>query len=89
MTYPICGKCGSTNIVADAWAEWDSEAGDWSLRTVFDHTQCDDCASTDVEWKDGDPPEEEDDGDEDGTSGQDRDSYSDTQDRDSYSTEDE
>ncbi len=41
----ICGACGSTEIRADAYAEWDAETQDWVLRSIFDHKVCETCES--------------------------------------------
>ena len=27
----------------DAWGDWDVDAQEWVLRTVFDHAHCHDC----------------------------------------------
>ena len=40
---PTCCKCGSTNVVADAFAEWDVENQDWVLRATYDYHVCDEC----------------------------------------------
>lgn len=41
---PTCTECGSHDVKADAWAEWDAEKGDWVLSQVFDSTTiCEDC----------------------------------------------
>ena len=39
----LCGSCGSTDVSRDAWGEWDVEAQDWVLGTVFDHAHCHAC----------------------------------------------
>lgn len=44
----VCNRCGSDNVVKDAWAEWDPETQTWGLRTVFDYSICDDCGSEDI-----------------------------------------
>jgi len=36
----ICEKCGSTQVLRDAWAEWDVESQEWVLQNVFDHAVC-------------------------------------------------
>lgn len=41
----ICAECGSENVVADAWAEWDEYAQDWVLANVFDYEFCQACES--------------------------------------------
>ena len=47
MTKPkynyVCDECGSTNILRDAWAEWNVEKQDWVLSEYFDNTECGDC----------------------------------------------
>jgi hypothetical protein len=40
---PCCSRCGSANVLRDAWATWDAHAGDWVLSSVFDHAFCVDC----------------------------------------------
>ena len=42
----ICGKCGSDNVRADAYAAWDSEEGVWVLHTVYDERYCEVCDSS-------------------------------------------
>lgn len=50
--YPVCGACGSRDIVRDAWAEWDIEARDWSIRSLFDTYSCEGCgADITPDWK--------------------------------------
>ena len=39
----VCGDCGSTDVMRDAWAVWDVEAQDWVLGAVFDYGHCDRC----------------------------------------------
>ena len=38
-----CPECGSTDIAADARAEWDPMARIWVLANVFDACVCHDC----------------------------------------------
>lgn len=38
-----CSNCGSVDIKADAWAEWDFNAQQWVLSQTFDATHCEDC----------------------------------------------
>jgi hypothetical protein len=50
--YPICGICGQTHIVRDAWACWSPLTRTWALKTVFDTFACDDCGSEAIPvWK--------------------------------------
>jgi hypothetical protein len=37
----VCSRCGSTNVLRDAYAEWDITKQDWVLQNVFDHAVCD------------------------------------------------
>jgi hypothetical protein len=38
-----CARCGSANVLRDAWACWDVRSGDWVLASVFDHAFCVHC----------------------------------------------
>jgi hypothetical protein len=38
-----CARCGGTNVLRDAWAEWDDETQTWVLNNVFDQAYCEDC----------------------------------------------
>ena len=57
--YPVCDRCGSPNVSADAAARWDHEKQDWAVTNVFDKGHsCDDCGDEcKIEWKEGDPPD--------------------------------
>jgi len=37
---PTCPHCGSTEVVKDACARWDSEARAWVLSCTYDTTSC-------------------------------------------------
>lgn len=39
----VCERCGSTNVLRDACAKWDTDLQDWVLAGVQDHTDCGDC----------------------------------------------
>ena len=39
----VCETCGSTDVSRDAWGDWDVEAQDWVLGTVFDYAHCHAC----------------------------------------------
>jgi len=57
-TMPICTACGSADVRADAYAEWDAAAQAWSLVTTFDNTDCENCGGQcGVEWVALDSPE--------------------------------
>lgn len=43
--FPVCGSCGSKNIVRDAIAVWHIGNLEWQLRSISDHFTCDDCGS--------------------------------------------
>lgn len=54
----VCSKCGSENVVKDAFAEWNIDKQEWVLHSVYDFTSCNDCGEEDcvdeVEIEDGD-----------------------------------
>ena len=39
----VCSKCGSENVMADAWARWSVEDQCWELSGTYDHAFCEDC----------------------------------------------
>ena len=39
----VCSKCGSDNILKDAWTIWDVEQQEWVLHSVYDTVYCEDC----------------------------------------------
>lgn len=50
---PVCGECGGDDILCDAYAEWDTDAQDWSLQNTFEQTVCNDCGGEcSIEWID-------------------------------------
>lgn len=36
----VCERCGSEEVLRDAWAEWDVDEQEWVLQNVFDHAVC-------------------------------------------------
>jgi hypothetical protein len=55
--YPICGRCGSEDVVRDAWAVWNPATGLWELQQVFDHAVCETCEeTTEFVWKKREEP---------------------------------
>lgn len=40
-----CFNCGSTNLVREAFAVYDEDAGEWVLHSVYDEIICDDCGN--------------------------------------------
>ena len=42
VTY-VCSNCGGSNVVRDAWAEWDPVRQEWILQSTFDESYCYDC----------------------------------------------
>ncbi len=40
---PICAKCGSDDILKDAYACWDVDAQDWVLNSTLDELVCEEC----------------------------------------------
>lgn len=46
---PVCPRCGSGSVVADAAARWDSEGQIWEVSNVYDKGHgCDDCGAEDI-----------------------------------------
>lgn len=43
---PVCERCGSNDVVRDAWAAWNPETGLWDLSQVFDDGYCRACEET-------------------------------------------
>ena len=40
----VCKHCGSVNVRADAYVEWNEESQDWEIFTVYDKgSVCEDC----------------------------------------------
>jgi hypothetical protein len=39
----VCNRCGGNTVTRDAWAEWDSEAQEWTLGAAFDYAFCHTC----------------------------------------------
>lgn len=39
----VCCKCGSEDVMLDAWAEWDFANQEWTLRSTHDNAFCNDC----------------------------------------------
>jgi hypothetical protein len=42
VTY-CCNRCGSTDVVRDAWAAWNAELQQWEIDQLFDHAFCNTC----------------------------------------------
>ena len=40
-TKMICNYCGGTDVLKDAYAEWDGHC--WVLHSVYDSTTCETC----------------------------------------------
>jgi len=38
-----CKVCNSTDVVKDAWAEWDEKKQRWTLENIFDMEYCKNC----------------------------------------------
>ncbi len=50
--HPYCPTCGSTDIVADAWAGWNADGQAWEVQAVFDHSDCRTCGKIGTpEWR--------------------------------------
>lgn len=39
----VCGKCGSTDVRADAFSAWDAAAAQWVLHATYDQKYCEKC----------------------------------------------
>jgi hypothetical protein len=44
-THLICAVCGSMDVSADAYAQWDVDAGEWALQSTYDAKTCETCES--------------------------------------------
>ena len=42
-THLICAICGSMDVSADAYAQWDVDAGEWVLQSTYDAKSCERC----------------------------------------------
>ncbi len=48
---PVCPRCGSDNVAADAAARWNREWQEWEVSNVFDKGHgCEDCGAEDIEF---------------------------------------
>jgi hypothetical protein len=53
---PVCPKCGSDNVAADAAARWSTENQKWEVSNIFDKGHgCDYCGAENIEfaWVEG------------------------------------
>ena len=43
--YFVCSVCGSTDVTAEAWAEWNKETQGWIVSSLQEHGHdwCNDC----------------------------------------------
>lgn len=39
----VCKYCGSEDVRADAWAEWDFDKQEWVLAETYDNEYCNSC----------------------------------------------
>lgn len=39
----LCSECGSKEVRADAYSQWDPDAGAWVLHSVYDDKHCESC----------------------------------------------
>jgi hypothetical protein len=50
-TIPVCPRCGSDNVAADAAARWNREEQEWEVSNVFDKGHgCNDCGADNIEF---------------------------------------
>src|ERR1700676_1995863 len=48
---PVCPRCGSDNVAADAAARWNREQQDGEVSNILDKGHgCDDCGAQDIEF---------------------------------------
>lgn len=47
-TRPVCPECGSHEVRADAYAEWDPDAQEWTLCNTYETYFCADCETDDI-----------------------------------------
>ena len=49
---PCCTSCGSTDILRDAYACWDSDTQQWVLHSCYDDYRCEhfNAQSKHVDW---------------------------------------
>jgi RNA polymerase subunit RPABC4/transcription elongation factor Spt4 len=48
---PVCPRCGSDNVTADAAARWNVEQQAWQVCATFDKGHgCDDCGAEDIQF---------------------------------------
>ena len=46
----VCGTCGSTDVLRDAFVEWDEVEQAWVIQNTFDAAYCETCeGETDIE----------------------------------------
>ena len=43
MKIKKCSKCGSEDVVVDAYVKWNPEKDDWEIDNVFDYCFCNEC----------------------------------------------
>lgn len=56
MEWPVCPRCGSDNVTADAVASWSKGGECWEIGEVLPSGFCVECqGNIDIEWKNDDP----------------------------------
>lgn len=51
-SYPVCGSCGASAVLRDAWAVWNRMTGTWELQATFNDYRCEPCdGATELVWK--------------------------------------
>jgi ssDNA-binding Zn-finger/Zn-ribbon topoisomerase 1 len=51
---PTCKYCGSKDVLADAYAQWNEEKDEWEIANVFDEKGafCPECdGETAIKWR--------------------------------------
>ena len=47
--YFKCPKCGSDDVIRDAYASWNRDSQQWELCTEFDNFICNACGRADID----------------------------------------
>lgn len=51
-SYPVCGSCGGSAVLRDAWAIWNRMTGSWELQATFNEYRCEACnGPTQLAWE--------------------------------------
>ena len=50
--HPSCAKCGSSNVLTEAFVKWNERLGEWRINELLDGNQvCGHCGQdTEIKW---------------------------------------